>query len=35
MKKENQIIGNKVSVKEKNQIILYQPNDTISLEVLV
>ena len=33
MKKENQIIGNKVSVKEKNQIILYQPNDTISLEV--
>lgn len=33
MKKENQIIGNEVSVKEKNQIILYQPNDTISLEV--
>ena len=33
MKKENQIVGNEVSVKEKNQIILYQPNDTISLEV--
>ena len=33
MKKENQIIGNEISVKEKNQIILYQPNDTISLEV--
>ena len=33
MKKENQIIGNEVSVKEQNQIILYQPNDTISLEV--
>ena len=33
MKKENQIVGNEVSVKEQNQIILYQPNDTISLEV--
>ena len=33
MKKENQIVGNEVSVKEKNQIILYQPNDTIKLEV--
>lgn len=33
MKKENQIVGNKVSVKEQNQIILYQPNDTIKLEV--
>ena len=33
MKKENQIVENKVSVKEKNQIILYQPNDTIKLEV--
>ena len=33
MKKENQIVGNEVSVKEQNQIILYQPNDTIKLEV--
>ena len=33
MKKENQIVGNEVSVKEPNQIILYQPNDTIKLEV--
>ena len=33
MKKENQIVGNEVSVKEQNQIILYRPNDTISLEV--
>lgn len=33
MKKENQIVENEVSVKEQNQIILYQPNDTIKLEV--
>ena len=33
MKKENPIIGNEVSVKEQNQIILYQPNDTIKLVV--
>ena len=33
MKKENPTIVNEVSAKEQNQIILYRPNDTISLEV--
>ena len=32
-REETSLSVNEVSVKEKNQIILYQPNDTISLEV--